>query len=476
MIPESIKKHKPTCTEVRLIKGTYYVYKITSVWDPEKKRPKKKTLGCIGKITEKEGFILSKRQTAPINSPIVVKEYGCYLLFRSLNEELITNLKLSFPALYREIYSLAMLRLINKTTNATIKRYYNSSYLSEEFQDLHLSENTLTSVMKTIGESRSKMIEFMKIYIPHKKTLLFDGTCIFSESHGSSYAHEGYNPRKKNAKQINLMYVFTKEEHSPVYYRLLPGNVVDQSSFIKTIEESGIDDCIAVADKGFYSKSNTSFLDKKGISYIIPLKGNTKYIDEEFLKNPNTEKYSNCFVYHNRVIWYKKLTIGAEGKHIYIYQDDGIRKNSELQFMKRKEANYEDYTLDQFHEKQKRFGMHFLYSNLDIDAQDIYLTYKSRWEIEECFDYLKNALDLGTIYQRSNEKIEAWAFLNHISLMMFYSLYKKLLNTGLIKKYCPEEIITISRNINRIKINNEWHTTEVSKPDQKLLNTLGLFL
>ena len=476
MIPDSIKIHQPKCTEVRLIKGTYYVYKITSVWDSEKKRAKKKTLGCIGKITETDGFVPSKRLETPVVTNVIVKEYGCYRLFTALNEDLLRNLKKHFSTLYREIYTISLIRLLNKTTNATIKRYYNASYLSEEFQDLHLSENTITSFMKNLGERRPQMMGYMQEYIPRGVTLLFDGTCIFSSSGDSTYAREGYNPRKQNTKQVNLLYIFDRNNHAPVYYRLLPGNIVDKVAFKAAIQEAKIENCIAVADKGFYSKANTSFLEDNHISYIMPLNDNTKYIEDSFLADNGLTKYENCFVYHDRVVWYRKNPVGAEGKFVYIFQDDGIRKSSELQFMKKKGAEYEDFTLENFFEKQKRFGMHFLYSNINADPQDIYLSYKARWEIEECFDYLKNALDLGTVYQRSNEKIEAWAFLNHISLMMFYSLYKKLLDTKLVTKYSPEEVISIAKNINKIQINDMWVTSEVSKADLALLTTLGVNL
>ena len=39
--PQWALKHKKKGTELRLIKGHYYLYKITSKWDPEKKAQKK---------------------------------------------------------------------------------------------------------------------------------------------------------------------------------------------------------------------------------------------------------------------------------------------------------------------------------------------------------------------------------------------------------------------------------------------------
>ena len=89
---------------------------------------------------------------------------------------------------------------------------------------------------------------------------------------------------------------------------------------------------------------------------------------------------------------------------------------------------------------------------------------------------MKNALDLGTVYQRSNEKIEAWAFLNHISLMMLYSLYKKLIDASWPMEYSPEEVISIAKNISMVRVNDTWVTSEVSKTDLTLLTALGITL
>jgi predicted transposase YbfD/YdcC len=55
--PDWALKFKTKNTELRLIRGKYYLYNITSKWDPEKKRPQKITLGSVGTITEEHGLI-----------------------------------------------------------------------------------------------------------------------------------------------------------------------------------------------------------------------------------------------------------------------------------------------------------------------------------------------------------------------------------------------------------------------------------
>ena len=55
--PDWVLKHKIPNSEIRCIRGRYYLYGITSVWCPSKKRTKKVTLKQIGVIDQEYGFI-----------------------------------------------------------------------------------------------------------------------------------------------------------------------------------------------------------------------------------------------------------------------------------------------------------------------------------------------------------------------------------------------------------------------------------
>lgn len=55
--PEWALKYKTINTELRNIRGKYYLYNITSKWDPKKKRTKKVTLNQVGTISEEYGLI-----------------------------------------------------------------------------------------------------------------------------------------------------------------------------------------------------------------------------------------------------------------------------------------------------------------------------------------------------------------------------------------------------------------------------------
>ena len=58
--PEWALKFKTKKTELRNIKGRYYLYRISSKYDKERKVTKKITHEMLGRITENGGFILKK--------------------------------------------------------------------------------------------------------------------------------------------------------------------------------------------------------------------------------------------------------------------------------------------------------------------------------------------------------------------------------------------------------------------------------
>ncbi len=73
-----------------------------------------------------------------------------------------------------------------------------------------------------------------------------------------------------------------------------------------TVIQSGVKNCTIIADKGFYSKKNVSFLMERKLNYILPLQRNTRLISKEFETAPDNEQWNGQFVFKGRIIWYHK--------------------------------------------------------------------------------------------------------------------------------------------------------------------------
>ena len=62
-LPDWIKQYKEPHTDIRRIGNGFYKYEVSFVYSKTKKRTEKKTIRLLGKITEKDGFVPSSKDT-----------------------------------------------------------------------------------------------------------------------------------------------------------------------------------------------------------------------------------------------------------------------------------------------------------------------------------------------------------------------------------------------------------------------------
>ena len=489
-IPQSIKDKKPTqfgALEIRRFgEDKFYVYQISSKWDPEKKRPRKVTGKSIGKITEADGFIpnanglrlMAEMRITPEVAP-VVKNYGAYEMMQQLSPELEGQIREYFPDIFREIRTVAMIRLVDSVSSAKmIRPVFLDSYMSDLCGDLALSETSVRRFVTKLGTMQDTIDAFMRSRMMPSTTLLFDGTSIFSRSQ-DSLAAKGYNPAKRRNTQARILYVFEKDTHTPVFYRILQGSIVDKSAFMDTVKDSGCKDCIIIADKGFYSKRNLSALMDAGMKFILPLQSNTVNVEQSFYEDNDDNKFDDVFSYNHRPVWYRKKASGNKGNFIYTFRDD-IRKAEMVErYVERAEKDYgEEERKPKDVLKEIRMGYFSFCSNLDVPPKEIYLAYKQRWDIEQCFDYLKNSVINSASHAQTDDYFRGWTFINHVSLLYYYGLVNALRSTGLNEKYSAEDVLKLTKNIYRVDSGDSqgYRVSAIQKKTRELLDDLGVDL
>ncbi len=127
--------------------------------------------------------------------------------------------------------------------------------------------------------------------------------------------------------------------------------------------------------------------------------------------------------------------------------------------------------------KKPRMGYFCFCSNLDTEPKEIYLDYKERWDIEECFDYLKNSVSAESPHAHNNEYFRGWAFLNHISLLYNYGLINAINVHHLSENLTPREAILMTKDICRITDpDGKQQLTHIKTETQEILDTLGVVL
>lgn len=469
--PNWVEKHRRKGTNISCIKGKYYLYECTSKYNPEKKRSQKITTKYLGRITE-QGLIPPKKKKDVNISSVSVKEYGASEAVSQLGSDVYEALKKYFPDDANKLFAMAVLRLIEKCPFKRISEAYANSYLSEKFGDMAFSSGSISNFLKEFGKHRDKIVEFLKEFIGSNEYVLFDATSIISNSKEMNINRLGYNSHRQYDPQVNLMMAFSSDIHCPSYYRIVPGNIRDITAFKQSVIESGISNMIVIADKGFGSKDNFDMLEEQKLKYIVPLKRNNSMINREKLKTGNKSDFDGYFLYKERVIWYYSYKI--EDKKVIVYLDSDLRNEEEKDYAKRIVKKLEGFSDNGLMEKQYDFGTIALCANIDETPEKIYSLYKTRGEIETGFDFLKNLLNQDKIYLHNEYAVETWAFINHISLMLIYSVYNRLREYDILKKFSIDDFVQYLKYIRKVKINNTWFIGEITSKTKALLKSVKL--
>ena len=475
--PKWVLKYKKSGEEIRYIKGKYYVYKVTSKWDPEIKRSKKITGEYLGRITEEDGFIPVSRGRVIEKKieNVQVKENGISCFINNKLNDNVGLLKKHFGEAWQTIMAISYGRLVYQSPLKNVGFHFEHSYLSEQLETIDLSGKMVGSFLKNLGKQRDRIVEYFKEYKKADDCILIDGTDIVSKLRKMDKCKFGISKDGTYQSLINTMFIFSVGMDTPIYYMLLPGNIKDVKSFKLCLKESGIKEVTIVVDKGFYSGANIEELDAAGLKYIMPLKRDNTMINYGIIKSGNKENYEGYFKYAGRYVWYYTIK-QPDGKVIYVYLDDRLKMEEEQDYLKRIDKKIEGYEIEKFYERQKYFGSMALYTNNGdmVTAEKAYTFYKSRVEIENMIDTFKNILEADRTYMQNEDTLEGWMFVNHIAMQWYYKLHSLLLQNNLLETYSVNDILGELKEIHKVKINGEWYKEEITCKTEELMNKLGI--
>lgn len=486
--PDWALAHRRPGTELRCIRGKYYLYECSSFYDKEKKRTRKKTGAYLGMITEDKGLVPPRRRQVAIENDKAykeaesgkifipepklgqVKEYGLSAFISSNCQELIRNLRETLPKEWNRILAMGYCRLRNQSPIKYIQEDFSDSYLSQSLGTTGLSARSLSDFMKGLGKNREGMVAFMRRYSNVGGNILFDGTDILSASAKMDFPRMSKTKLGGFSEAINLMMAFSTLQMLPVYYRILPGNVKDITAFLTSIDELGDTTATAIGDKGFYSKNNVAELEKRKINYIIALRRSTSGIDYNAFNQHRSEGH---FFYAGRLIKYDTQNI--DDKKVFLYYDAKHAAEEEADYLRRvDDEKYERYTMESYACKASQFGTIALMVSGDFTPKQAFDDYKSRCEVEQEIDVLKTDLDALTSYMQDNERLEAWMFVNFIALHIFYMIRKKIVEANLTDKISTREAIRILCRQRIVRLDKEWRNAEASSKDKAQLEALGI--
>lgn len=469
--PEWVLKHKEKGKAIHLINGKYYLYKIKSEWNSEKKRAVKKTVAYLGAITEKGLKEPKYKRAFDEIKEITVKEYGASRLIDSIGEKIKKNLKKVYPEFWESIFSFASLRFFENSPIKNLNYYFSHSYLSELFPYSKLNSKSIGELLEYIGGRRDKIVKFMNLQMFGTENLIVDLTHIFSNSENINLLSFGHNSEETYHKQINMLLLFSKDKNMPVYFRILDGAIKDVSSIKNLFDETKIKEATFVGDKGFFSENNEEIFNLGKLNFILPLRRNSSLIDYSDIKNFERKNFDGYFFFNDRHIWFKETK--KDNKRIIIFFDERLKTEEENSFLNRISNKQTD--MKEFYLKEHTFGtIAVIVSSKKISCEKVYQYLKARTNIENAFDTFKNVLEADKTYMQNTPRLHGWMFINFISLQMYYYVYGLLLKNKLLNKFSPKDVILHFSKVYQVTLSDKKIISEIPKTTRILIEKMKL--
>ena len=375
---EKLKQQKQTPLQLRHTKGHYYVNKIHTKWNKQKKQPEKHTQS-LGKITPDGTYHPKKQKTKTTTTKTY--EYGSPQLLMQLSQD-IQNTKTNLPH-KQELIALSIIRATHPGPIRLTQTTWDDLYPSTK-TNLNLTPKNVTNILKDIGFMTEETYDLFHNLSPEEGMLFYDLTSILSNSKHLLLAEKGYNPDWEQTGQIRVALAFSTTTHLPVAIDVFYGSLKEVKilNYFKAHYKST--NLGFIMDRGFTSYELLLELKREGIHYIVPLMKNSQFL-------PPSIQLTDVFEYGGkRLIACAKVCVERYG-FLYLFKDPSLGKVTEEYLMR--QVYRGKLSMEEYYFEQRLAGVFGLLSDLDVLPRVVYEQYKAREEIEQAFDFMKNDLE-----------------------------------------------------------------------------------
>lgn len=351
-----------------------------------------------------------------------------------------------------------------------------------------------------------------------KECLCYDLTSVSSYARHNEYVEYGYNRDKEDLPQINLAMLLGQESKLPIYYKRLSGSIADVSTLsglLKTMRFLDYGRLHLVLDKGFYSEDNINDLFSGSHKFTIGVPTHLKWIQSIIDEHRDRiELPDNYHKVHDETLYIqsKLHPWGEKRKRSYVHlyynahraaasYDNFMAKliacKHELETGARAKGNelfYERYFLvkktpvrglsvEYNHESilkyRKRYaGFFALFTNDFKDPVITLETYRNKDVVENCFDDLKNQLDMKRLRVHLSPSMDARLFLQFIALVYISVLRKRLKNASQkdFEYLSARELLEYMETYVKVTYEGRYGAvyTELTKRQRLILEALGV--
>jgi len=298
--------------------------------------------------------------------------------------------------------ALVMFYILTDEPHSYAETWYQGSYASILFPDADLDGRRISEFLKRIGGGEVGR-RFFKEYIPlickdGNDAFIIDSTGVPNSVHMDVTAVSNHNGQISN--EVRLVLICRVSDRMPIYYRYIPGNVIDSSTLMRTVDElqcMGIDTKYILMDAGYCTLENMSDLIDSNIDFITRLKPNYNLYKDMVADNLDKLTENNRVLHKNRFmrIYSEKRKLDEDGRLVWVHiiLDEETKntqdKNTYMKFMEG------SIKMEERDGRYSTNGTFILVSSFAMDPDEVIDSYFERCGIEQLIDVGKTNSRLG---------------------------------------------------------------------------------
>ena len=415
------------------------------------------TRGLVEYNASSDSFTAVSKDDPRINAeeffpvPEVHTVFGdTYLLLQFLEKcGLLSVLRSVFPKdeAYERILCHILHGILKDGSCISCDNFIQKSFASYVFDDVPIASlHSDTRFFALLGDDKAKMSFFKAFvsYMQSRDTSFGKGCYVDSTPLPNDIDDNPFNALcchgvSSSEVMTRLILVLDEASGLPVWYDIIPGNVLDINTIMVVVNDVadslGIEIDSLVLDAGYVSRELVEAFhigtDKTIIGRMPARKGypyKTLYWEVKDLINRG--KYAFVRKHHAYFGFRKEIELFGHKEYAYIYVD---QYNALKRFSDYLSDHEEEYTQLKIKDKDwltVKYGYFVLVSNRDLTPKELLSEYFGRTDIEVVFKTSKEYLDLLPLSKWTDQTVRGKILHDIINTIAFLMLRKSLTHSG----------------------------------------------
>lgn len=415
------------------------------------------TRGLVSYDAASDSFSSVERNDPRINGDVLFPEaeihtvFGdTYLLLRFLEKSgLLSVLRNVFPKdeAYERVLCHILHGILRDGSRISCDNFIQKSFASYVLQDIPASSlHSDTRFFSILGDDKTKVMFFRSfVSLMQKKDPSFgrgcyvDSTPLPNDIDDNPFNALCCHGVASSEVMTRLVLVLDEKSGLPVWYDIIPGNVLDINTVMTTVNDVadslGIEIDSLVLDAGYVSKELVGTFhigtEKTIIGRMPARKGypyKTLYWEVKDLIGKG--KYAFVRKHHTYFGVRREIELFGQKEYAYVYVDQYNALKRFSDYLSEHEDEYAEMKVKDKDWMTVKYGYFILISNLDLSPKALLTEYFGRTDIEIVFKTSKEYLDLLPLSKWTDLTVRGKILHDIINTICLLFLRKELLPSG----------------------------------------------